>query len=219
MAKDESIVKSFRISSEQFEKANEIFRKEGFSFSEVIRLVCDATIREGRIPRGLSTKEIEPKLDSSQARENYIDSILQMAGIVPEKMRNLTVEERLLKTIFHEDQDSSEMSNSEIREWGEKWGLPDNLSVATLAELRDSEVLPRDPWTGAYDANIMPAKHCGLNEVDEDLRNAMVVMEFENNLRDNLEQAKRKLEIKAVKYLMELDNVNEEKEDDAHDEK
>jgi antitoxin component of RelBE/YafQ-DinJ toxin-antitoxin module len=52
MARDESVVKSFRISGDQFERANEIFKKEGFSLSEVIRLVCDATIREGRIPRG-----------------------------------------------------------------------------------------------------------------------------------------------------------------------
>ena len=219
MGKDESIVKSFRIPERQFEQANEIFKKEGFSFSEVIRLMCDAAIREGRIPRGLSTKEIEPKLDSSQARENYIDGVLQMAGIVPKKMQDISPKERLLKALFEENRSSSELSNREIREWGEKWGLPDELSIGTLAELRDLEVLPRDPWDGAYKADIQPAKYCGNGEteIDENLQNALVIMKFGANLRDNLEQVRRKLETKAMKYLLELDNVRNDKEEETDD--
>ena len=36
MAKDDSVVKSFRTTEEQFDQANEMFRKEGFNGSEVI---------------------------------------------------------------------------------------------------------------------------------------------------------------------------------------
>ena len=213
MGKDESIVKSFRISEEQFERANEIFKKEGFSLSEVIRLVCDATIREGRIPRGLSTKEMEPKLDASQVRENYIDGILKMAGIVPQNERGLSPEERLLKNLFHEKETAGEMSNGELREWAEKSGLPDTLSAATLAELHDSGFLPKDIWDGDYKANIEPVKHPGSNELDEDLQTAMLIMNYQNNIKDNLDQMKRKMELKAIKYLMELDNEKEDKAD------
>lgn len=206
MGKDGSIVKSFRVSEEQFEKVNEIFRKEGFSVSEVIRLLFDATVREGRIPRGLSTKEMESKLDASQARECYIDGILQMAGIVPENQRNLTPKERLLKTLFNEKSGSGEMSNGELREWAEKSGLPDTLSVAALAELYDCGLFPKDIWSGAYDADIDPVTYPGSGESDEDLKSAMIVMECRDNIRDNLEQIKRTLETGAVKYLMESDN-------------
>ena len=79
MAKDDSVVKSFRTTEEQFNQANEIFRKEGFSFSEVIRLLFDATIREGHIPRGLSTRDMEEQMDAAQHRENYISSVLDKA--------------------------------------------------------------------------------------------------------------------------------------------
>ena len=79
MAKDDSVVKSFRTTEEQFDQANEIFRKEGFNFSEVIRLLFDATIREGRIPRGLSTRDMEDQLDAAKHRENYISTIWNKA--------------------------------------------------------------------------------------------------------------------------------------------
>ena len=107
MAKDDSVVKSFRTTEEQFDQANEIFRKEGFNFSEVIRLLFDATIREGRIPRGLSTRDMEDQLDAAKHRENYISSILDKA--IPNFDGNYaSAEERLLACIFGKTQDACE---------------------------------------------------------------------------------------------------------------
>lgn len=214
MPKDESVVKSFRISGDQFEKANEIFKKEGFSLSEVIRLVCDATIREGRIPRGLSTKEMEPKLDDSQTREAYIDSILGMVGVVPVKNRGLSPEARLMKTLFNEGETSSDMSNSELREWAEKWGLPDELSIATLAELHDSDIFKGEPWDGEYDAWIEPVKPCSAEPYNA-LKDALIIVEMQNNIKSNWEKIKNKCQVKAIRYVMEMNNLADktEKED------
>lgn len=209
MAVTESVVKSIRIPTSLYEEANEIFKKEGFSFAEVIRLVCEATVKEDRIPRGLSTKELETKLDESQMRESYIDSILGMAGIVSKHDRGLTAEERLLKSIFNENKASSDMSNREVREWAKKWGLPDDLSVATLADLHDCGLFPEDPWSGDYTTNIYPVK-AGSREPDETMQNVMIIMAMQNNLTDNLEKVKKKLQAKAVNYLMQMDNAEEE---------
>ncbi len=211
MSKEESVVKSFRIPEGQFEQANEIFKKEGFSLSEVIRLVCDATIREGRIPRALSTKEMETKLDAAQKRESFIDSVLGMAGVVPEKQRGLTIEERLLKTIFGEKCDAADLSNGELREWSKKWGLPDNLAISTLADLHDCGLFTESPWRGAYAANITPVLPFS-EKTDDALQNAVTVMEFENNIKDNLEQIKRQMQIRSIKYLYESDNAVPKKE-------
>lgn len=212
MSKDESVVKSFRISGDQFERANEIFKKEGFSFSEVIRLVCDITIREGRIPRGLSTREMESKLDDSEKREDYISDILRMIGVVPDKQIGMTAEERLLKVLFNESSDANDLNNEDLRDWAKKWGLPDELSIGAIAELHDCGLFKNDPWYGIYDACIEPARRTCSTKIDLNLQDAMIIMEFQNNIMDNLDQIKRTMQAKAVKYLMECDNVvaNEE---------
>lgn len=191
-----SVIKSFRTNEEQFAQANEIYRSEGFSFSEVIRLLLEATIKEGRIPRALSTKDIEIASDKSAYREEYIDSILDMALPNP-KYKGFSTEEKLLKIIFDESSDSKDMTNNVLREWGSKWGFPDNLSVATLADLHDCGLFPKDPWFGDYDYEIES------NSKDEDI---MVIMKFRENLKDNLEKVKHSLELKAVKTLMEINN-------------
>ena len=202
MAKDDSVVKSFRTTEEQFDQANEIFRKEGFNFSEVIRLLFDATIREGRIPRGLSTRDMEDQLDAAKHRENYISSILDKA--IPNFDGNYTsAEERLLACIFGKKQDACDMSNAELRDWADKWGLPDNLSAATLADLYDCGFFAKDPWFGEYDYSV---------DYDAgDMADMAVTHRFEENLKDNIFQMARKMQIKAVKTLMEYDKVEGEK--------
>ena len=202
MAKDDSVVKSFRTTEEQFDQANEIFRKEGFNFSEVIRLLFDATIREGRIPRGLSTRDMEDQLDAAKHRENYISSILDKA--IPNFDGNYaSAEERLLACIFGKKQDACDMSNAELRDWADKWGFPDNLSAATLADLYDCGFFAKDPWFGEYDYSV---------DYDAgDIADMAVVHRFEENLKDNISQMARKMQIKAVKTLMEYDKVEGEK--------
>ena len=202
MAKDDSVVKSFRTTEEQFAQANEIFLKEGFNFSEVIRLLFDATIREGRVPRGLSTRDMEDQLDAAKHREAYINSILDRA--IPnfsDSTNNVSAEERLLTCIFGKKQNACDMDNSELRDWADKWGLPDNLSVATLADLYDSGFLVKDPWFGVYDYDI--------DYADNDATDLAVIHKFEENLKDNLSQLTRKMQIKAVKTLMEYNKTEE----------
>lgn len=203
MPKDDSLVKSFRTTEAQFNEANEIFKKEGFSYSEVIRLLLDATIREGRIPRGLSTKSVEEISDKSAHREAYVDSILNMVLPNP-RHEGLTAEEKLLRQIFGEPEESKNMSNASLRDWGNKWGLPEELSIATLADLHDSELFSDDPWFGDYKYENDPSIG------SEDL---LTVMMFRENIRSNLEKVKNSLEARAVKILMEYNIKDDEIED------
>ena len=81
MAKEESVVRSFRVNETLYNQANEIYKKDGFAFSEVVRLLLEATVREGRTPRSLSTREIEEKMDAAMYRNAYIDNLLD--SVVP----------------------------------------------------------------------------------------------------------------------------------------
>ena len=200
MAKDDSVVKSFRTTEEQFEQANEIFRKEGFNFSEVIRLLFEATIKEGRIPRGLSTRDMEEQLDAAKRRDNYISSILDKAFPNFDK-DYASMEERLLACILGKEKGACDMSNAELRDWADKWGFPDNLSVATLADLHDCGFFAKDPWFGEYDYRV-------VND-NSDMADMIVTHLFEENLKDNISQIARKMQIKAVKTLMEYDIVED----------
>lgn len=198
MNKDGSVVKSFRTTEEQFARANEIFLKEGFSFSEAVRLLFDATIREGRIPRGLSTKEMEGRMDAAKHREDYINSVI--SGAVPGfgAGREKTAEERLLESIFGRKENSSEMSNADLRDWAARWGLPGALSVAALADMYDSGFLKRDPWSGDFDYDMECEPGCQ--------ENMAALMKIRDNLEDNISQLVRKMRINAIKTLMEYDN-------------
>lgn len=199
MNKDGSVVKSFRTTEEQFSRANEIFLKEGFNFSEAIRLLFEATIREGRIPRGLGTKETESRMDAARHRDEYINSIISRAvpGLL-EGEEDKTAEERLLETIFGKKEKACEMSNAGLRDWAAKWGLPDILSVSTLADLYDSNFLGQDPWLGDYDYDMECEPGCQ--------ENMTALIKIRDNLDDNITQLARRMKIGAIKTLMEYDN-------------
>lgn len=197
MAKDDSVVKSFRTTEEQFSQANEIFRKEGFSFSEVIRLLFEATIREGRIPRSLSTRDMESAADTAQRRENYVNRVLDM--VAPDKSDgHITAEERLLNCIFGKPESANDMTNENLRDWAGKWGLPDNLSVATLADLHDCGLFKENPWFGDYDYPI----DYGTGQFGE----LMASIRYKQNICDNMEHVKHQMQVKAVNYMMNYGN-------------
>lgn len=198
--KDDSIVKSFRVPEFMFEQANEIFKKEGFSLSEVIRVLFQATIREGRVPRGLSTREMETQSDAAKMRDDYMKDMLSAA--IPSLNKN-SVEERLLDTIFGKEQAASEMSNAVLREWASTWGLPDTLSIATLADLYESKMFGEDPWGGIYD-NALPYNHEFSPET--------VLMISKENLRQNLKNIISGMEVKSMtKLLQDYAQYEEEK--------
>lgn len=197
MAKDDSVVKSFRTTEEQFSQANEIFRKEGFSFSEVIRLLLEATIRDGRIPRSLSTRDMESVADTAQRRDCYVNRILNM--VAPDKSdEHLTAEERLLNCIFGKPESANDMTNEGLRDWAAKWGFPENLSVATLADLHDCGLFKDNPWFGDYDYPI--------DYSQGQFGELMASIRYEQNIRDNMEQVKHQMQVKAVNYMMNYDN-------------
>lgn len=199
--KDDSIVKSFRVPESMFEQANDIFKKEGFSLSEVIRILFQATIREGRVPRGLSTREMEVKSDAAKTRENYMNSILAKA--IP-NFDGKTTESKLLDCIFGTEKQASDMSNAALRDWASSWGLPETLSIATLADLYESKLFGQDPWDGVYD-RALPA--------DGDFSSETVVMICKENLKQNLQHIMTDLEIKSMtKLLQDYAAHQEEKE-------
>lgn len=189
--KDDSIVKSFRVPEFMFEQANEIFKKEGFSLSEVIRILFQATIKEGRVPRGLSTREMETQSDAAQIRESYMNGILSKA--IP-NFDGKTVENRLLDCIFGKETQVSDMSNASLREWADNWGLPDTLSIATLADLYESKLFGQDPWDGAYD-EALPSNGNFSPET--------VVLISKENLKQNLQCIMTELEIKSTTKLLQ----------------
>ena len=213
MSNDNSVVKSFRTSEEQFNQANEIFKKEGFSFSEVVRLLFEATIKEGHIPRILNSKERESEFDNARMREDYITSILNM-GISNRNKENVnkSAEDKLLDALFGKEKTASEMSNAELREWAAKWGLPDNLAVSTLEDLYKCGLFISDPWVGDFEYDICPETYSGSEIIDKNLMNALVIMKFKDNLNNNLEKVKHKMLVSATKELIELDNIKNRKE-------
>lgn len=187
--KDDSVVKSFRTTEAEFNAANEIFHKEGFTLSEVIRLLLEATIKEGRIPRGLSTKSSEVISDMAERREDYIDSLLDMA--LPDSNYRSTGEKLLYRIIFDEAQTSKFMSNAQLRDWGASWGLPEELSVSTLADLHDN-FLSKDPWQGDYDFDYPK---------DEEPADYITTLKFMENIKHNLERMKHNMEVDAIRYF------------------
>lgn len=199
--KDDSVVKSFRVPESMFEQANEIFKKEGFSASEVIRVLFNATIREGRIPRGLATREMESQSDAAKIRKEYMDNILARA--VP-GIDGKSAEDRLLECIFGREETVSEMSNASIRDWASRWGLPDTLSVATLADLYESGMFGRDPWGGVYD---------GMLEETEDFSAEDALFASRENLKHNLGSIMTELEVRSLsRLLQDYHNREEEQE-------
>ncbi len=204
MGADGSIVKSIRVSGEQFEQANDIFKKEGFTFSEAVKLLLEATIREGRVPRSLSTRDMEDKLDDARMRDDYVSDIL--GTVFPQVTGAVSTEKRLLAAMFGHEH-ASDMSNAELREWAAKWGLPDSLSVATIADLYECELFTKDPWQGEFNYECMPAVSVGSKKIDEHLAQSMTLMKFRDNLNNNLEIMKHKMQVAATKTLMEMDNI------------
>lgn len=199
--KDDSVVKSFRVPESMFEQANEIFKKEGFSASEVIRVLFGATIREGRIPRGLATREMESQSDAAKIRKEYMDSILARA--IP-GIDGKSAEDRLLECIFGREETVSEMSNASLRDWASRWGLPDTLSVATLADLYESGMFGRDPWGGVYD---------GMLEETEDFSAEDALFASRENLKHNLGSIMTELEVRSLsRLLQDYHNREEEQE-------
>ena len=189
--KDDSIVKSFRVPESMFEQANEIFKKEGFSLSEVIRVLFQATIREGRVPRGMSTREMETQSDAAKVREDYMNDMLTTA--IPSLNKN-SIENRILDAIFGKEQAVSEMSNADLREWASTWGLPDTLSIATLADLYESEMFEEDPWGGIYDAALLS---------NHEFSPETVLLISKENLKRNLQTIMSDMEVKSITKLLQ----------------
>lgn len=188
--KDDSVVKSFRVPESMFDQVNDILKKEGFSLSEVIRILFQAMIREGRIPRGLSTREIEVQSDAAKMRTDYMQSILNKA--IPD-LDGKSMENRLLECIFGKDETASEMSNASLRDWAATWGLPDTLSVATLADLYESGMFGKNPWDGVYDA-VLP---------DTGFSSEEMLLVSKENLKQNLQHIMSELEIKSMTKLLQ----------------
>lgn len=194
--------KTIRISGEQYDRMTEILRKEGFTFSDAVRMLMDTTVKEGRIPRAVMEEEDESAEDQAKEREAYVDALLYDGGFGGSDPRI----ERLKKAIFGAEA-SEDMSAGQLREWGANWGLPEGLSVATLADLYDHSDLTENPCFGKLNAAIKPMTRTGKKETPDDtLETTLCIMEQTENLRMNLEEVKNKMYTRAVKLILEGKN-------------
>lgn len=191
------VPKQVRVCGEEFDAANEIFKKSGFTFSDVVRMVISKTIQEGRIPLALSCRENEKMLDDGMQVDRYMDDILAMVGVSDNDVPAI---EKMFSRIFGPS-DASDMNAAQLREWGARTGLPDTLSVGTLADLFDHGPFAKDPWSGGCDADI---KQTGTEE------NMMILMQDMANIRWNLENTKNEMVARASKFLMEFDNPKDD---------
>lgn len=202
----DSVTKTFRAPAAQFDAANALFNKEGYTFSGAVRLLLDATIREGRIPRCLKPDTKKVDRDSSEAViEPFIADILSPITGDSSSTPSITPEERLFNALCGYDRVTSDMTDAELREWASRCGLPDDLSISTISELRDSGLFPSDPWAGEYVYRTEPANSFDSDTPDPALKRTMELMLLRDNLSHNIDMVKHRLKINAVKALMEAE--------------
>lgn len=200
------VMRHVRVAEDQYDAAMEVLKKEGFTFSDAVRMLLATIIKEKRLPRALSTKEDEALADESAVRENYIDRLIKSAGF-----ERGNAEEELYKVIFGPE-NVSEMKNSDLREWAQSVGLPDELSIGTIADLFDNWYMPKNPFSGKIDARPNPAWAHGKGEkvtIDSAVQCTLLMMEDQENLRMNLNEMRDKMLAKGIKYLYERYNLND----------
>lgn len=194
MSNEESVVKSIRVQQELLDRANVVFAEEGLSFSEAIRVFLAKVVDAGRIPRILNDEEISKKADAAKKRTAYIDDALN--AVIPHYDDDRpSAADRILNAIFGRSGNSDDVSDEDLLDWGRQYGFSDKLSPAALAELYDCGDYSNDPWFSPYSYET-------AYDSDEVVELA-ISHRMEENLKDNLEQVKRTMQIRALSYLLE----------------
>lgn len=194
-------VKQIRLSKDLFDRANAVFTRKGISFSEAVRLFLEQTASKKRLPfraAGIPGYGAKGKTAEEEAR-----FITDMLGI-----GDGGIEARLMKTIFGE-YTSEDLSDDQLEEWAERTGLPHGMDPATLAELYDSGVFEKDPYSGSFDS--VDTCTAGGNGCNNDCENCprwpMAFMAKKENSRENLIKAFRRLYAASVKTAARMSDV------------
>lgn len=197
-------MRQIRMTNDMFEKASEIFADEGLTFSGGVRLILEETIRNGKIPFRPDQK-VAKEAKNLKMRNDEMDFLQRCLGI------GKSSKQRLLEAVFGETiASSNDLTDDELREWGKKTGLPKNLSLTTLSELFDNNVFPKDLWDCGIDADVRlkKKKDSELSEAEE---SSIFFQKSEANIRLGLQESENAFLKRALKYLYEYDNDEEEK--------
>lgn len=141
---DKDTTLQLRISSDTLGCAREIFEGEGKSISQAVREYLEETVAQGKSPIRHALSESEQAYKAMLRKEERAIDLI--CGTTPQKIKDgnaKTPEEMLLNVIFGEGT-AKEMSDAELRRWGNSVGLPESLSLTVLSELHDCGLFPKD---------------------------------------------------------------------------
>lgn len=142
MDKDTTI--QLRVSSEMAERARKVFEREGRTISEAVRGFLEESIRQGK-------SAIRPKRSTSE------DSYREMLRKEEECLDTICMPEykRMNKPKADEECTAEDLSDTELMEWAGSIGLPETLTLSTLADLYDCGVFPRE-LPGVFECENVP---------------------------------------------------------------
>ena len=188
--------RTMRMPTALLEQSDETFAKLGLSFSEAVRMFLEETVKAGKLPFRPTPDNTERKKAVMRSREEaYLNGILDP---------NRTMLESLFKECMPES--SKELTDENLRDWGIRSGLPKSLSLTTLAELYDSKLFAKEPWSGDLD-------YQGSGDDHDPLYLMMVMRAQTGNIAANLEATRQKLLVNAMNQYLNCD-VREDEEDD-----
>ena len=180
-------VKQIRLSQDTYDEACHIFSGLGMNFSEGIRCCLEEIVKRQGLPFRPSDENSAQKFMDEKA------FLIDYLGIQPKE----TAEERLLRCIFGPE-NSKEMSDDDLRQWGLESGFPASFRLETLEDLKDSGLFASHPWMGKIVPKIKHHK-----QFPENTDTVLSIVKAQENLRQNLDEAKAKLLANGVRYIYE----------------
>ena len=129
-----------RVSSDTLKKARDVFEQEGKTISKAVRAYLEETVRLGKTPFRVELDEKEQEFNTMSRVEEYAMDNIVGTEFFPTRSGK-SAEERLHESIFGTGL-AKDMEDSELRAWGSSVGLPEGLSLTTLAELHDCGLFP-----------------------------------------------------------------------------
>lgn len=191
--KEQGITLAFRSSAEAANSFKEIVEKHGYTMSELFRQFMEYTVKTGEIPKFAGSKDADKELSIEEKQDRYVDQLIRSTfpGI-SEKRKS--PEDSLIDDLYG-IQKTENMSGEDLRDWGSKWGLPNSLTLSTLAELRDCGMFTTNPWYGEYEYELK-------DDDTEKREDFLDLMECRDNLTHNINKVAHKMHVRSMKYLM-----------------
>ena len=191
-------------------QADTLFQKiaaQALKHCDRVRLMLETTIANGAIPFRPDTEMIS-EAEHQKTRTEEMELLDEILGITQ------TTAREKLKTLFGELPDhSAELSDGQLREWADKCGLPESLSLTALGELYDTHLFPKDIWDVGFGFETTPnPKYFEEGAQRKSREDMMVLKEMELNLRFGIEDVQNQLLKNALTYLYEVDSIKDMEE-------